>query len=47
MEFYFPTEFGEQLAFGAAVVSAIIGLFFMFAPGLTLRAFGLLPAGER
>lgn len=47
MEFYFPAEFGEQLAFGAAVVSAIIGLFFMFAPGLTLRAFGLLPAGER
>ena len=46
MEFYFPAEFGEQLAFGAAVVSAIIGLFFMFAPGLTLRAFGLLPAGE-
>lgn len=46
MEFYFPAEFGEQLAFGAAVVSAIIGLFFMFAPGLTLRAFGLQPAGE-
>jgi len=43
MEFYFPAEFGEQLAFGAAVVSAIIGLFFMFA----LRAFGLQPAGER
>jgi hypothetical protein len=47
MEFYFPAEFGEQLAFGAAVVSAMMGLFFMFAPGITLRAFGLQPAGER
>ena len=47
MEFYFPAEFGEQLAFGAAAISAVIGLFFMFAPGMTLRAFGLQPAGER
>jgi hypothetical protein len=47
MEFYFPAEFGEQLAFGAAVVSVVMGLFFMFAPGITLRAFGLQPAGER
>ncbi len=46
MEFYFPAEFGEQLAFGAAAISAVIGLFFMFAPGMTLRAFGLQPAGE-
>ncbi|WP_421423047.1 DUF4345 domain-containing protein [Agrobacterium rosae] len=41
MEFYFPTEFGEQMAFVAAAVSAIIGLFVMFAPGVTLRLFGL------
>ena len=34
MEFYFPTELGEQLAFGAAVLSAIIGLVIMLAPGL-------------
>ncbi|MFN6985226.1 MAG: phage infection protein [Rhizobium oryzihabitans] len=47
MEFYFPAEFGEQLAFGAAAISAVIGLFFMFAPGMTLRALGLQPAGER
>ncbi|MGV2065941.1 AGROH133_08824 family phage infection protein [Agrobacterium sp. 22-226-1] len=47
MEFYFPAEFGEQLAFGAAVVSVVMGLFFMFVPGVTLRAFGLQPAGER
>jgi hypothetical protein len=40
MEFYFPAEFGEQLAFGAAVVSGVIGLFFMIAPGVTLLAFG-------
>jgi hypothetical protein len=36
MEFYFPTEFGEQLAFSAAAISAIIGLVIMFAPGLVL-----------
>ena len=41
MEFYFPTEFGEQMAFVAAAVSAIIGLFIMFAPGVTFRLFGL------
>ncbi|KAA3510413.1 AGROH133_08824 family phage infection protein [Agrobacterium rosae] len=41
MEFYFPTEFGEQMAFVAAAVSAIIGLFVMFAPGVTFRLFGL------
>lgn len=47
MEFYFPTEFGEQLAFGAAAVSAIIGLVIMFAPGVTFRLFGLQYLGER
>ncbi|MCI9867848.1 DUF4345 domain-containing protein [Rhizobium skierniewicense] len=39
MEFYFPTEFGEQLAFLAAATSAVIGLVVMFAPGLTSRLF--------
>ncbi|GAK71301.1 hypothetical protein RRU01S_16_00640 [Agrobacterium rubi TR3 = NBRC 13261] len=47
MEFYFPTEFGEQLAFSAAAVSAIIGLVIMFAPGLTFRLFGLNYLTER
>ncbi|MDS7598051.1 phage infection protein [Agrobacterium tumefaciens] len=47
MEFYFPTEFGEQLAFGAAALSVVIGLVFMFAPGITLRVFGLEPTGGR
>ncbi|WP_320201406.1 DUF4345 domain-containing protein [Agrobacterium sp. rho-13.3] len=47
MEFYFPTEFGEQLAFGAALFSAVIGLVIMFAPSLTFRLFGLQFAGER
>jgi hypothetical protein len=47
MEFYFPTEFGEQLAFGAAVLSAIIGLVMMFAPGVLLRLFGLQLLTER
>lgn len=47
MEFYFPTEFGEQLAFSAAVISAVIGLAMMFAPALTLRLFGLSLMVER
>ncbi|NLR99122.1 DUF4345 domain-containing protein [Rhizobium sp. P38BS-XIX] len=37
MELYFPTEFGEQLAYCSAVVTALIGLFMMFAPGYTYR----------
>lgn len=47
MEFYFPTEFGEQLAFGAAAFTALIGLFMMFAPGLTFRFLGLQPRETR
>lgn len=43
MEFYFPTEFGEQLAFTSAAVTALIGLAVMFAPGLTLGFCGLQP----
>ncbi|QCI96847.1 hypothetical protein [Agrobacterium larrymoorei] len=41
MEFYFPTELGEQLAFGAAVFSSLMGLVIMFAPMITFRLFGL------
>ena len=47
MEFYFPTEFGEQLAFSAAAVSAVIGLVMMFAPGVTFRLFGMQFQAER
>lgn len=47
MEFYFPTEFGEQLAFLAASVSALIGLLMLFAPGVTLRLFALQSSRER
>lgn len=47
MEFYFPTEFGEQLAFGAAAIAGVIGLLVMFAPGLTLRFFALEPRDMR
>ena len=46
MEFYFPTELGEQLAFSAAVLSSLIGLVVMFAPMITVRLFGL-PLGDR
>lgn len=41
MEFYVPTERGELLAFAAAAFTALIGLFMMFAPGLTFRFLGL------
>lgn len=47
MEFYFPTEFGEQLAFGAAALAAVIGALVMFAPGLTLKFFALEPRDAR
>jgi len=43
MEIYFPTEFGEQLAFGAASFAALIGALVMFAPGITLKFFALEP----
>jgi hypothetical protein len=41
MDFYFPTERGEQLAYFAAAFTALIGLFMMFAPRLTYRFLGL------
>lgn len=41
MEFYIPTETGEFLAFCAAAVTALLGLFFLFAPGLAFRALGI------
>lgn len=41
MEFYFPTELGEQLAFGAACFSAVVGLFVMLAPGMAFSFLGL------
>jgi len=41
MEFYIPTETGEFLAFCAAVVTGLIGLFGLFAPGTALRLAGL------
>lgn len=47
MEFYFPTELGEQLAFCAAAFTFVFGLFVMFAPGLSLIAFGLQPRNGR
>jgi hypothetical protein len=47
MDFYFPTELGEQLAFGAAAFTAVVGFLIMFAPGYAMRVFGLAPRGER
>lgn len=47
MEFYFPTEFGEQLAFGAAAAMVLIGAFVMFAPGIAMKLFGVQPRDGR
>ncbi len=37
MEFYFPTEPGEQLAYLAACATAVLGLFILLLPGQVLR----------
>ncbi|QND48591.1 DUF4345 family protein [Rhizobium lusitanum] len=37
MEFYFPTDLGERLAYCSAAFTAVIGLVVMFAPGYTYR----------
>jgi hypothetical protein len=47
MDFYFPTELGERLAFGAAAFTALAGFIIMFAPGYAMRLFGLQPAEGR
>ncbi|WP_426233671.1 DUF4345 domain-containing protein [Pararhizobium sp. DWP3-4] len=48
MEFYIPTETGEFLAFCAAVVTSLLGLVFLFAPGIAFRALGIdLREGRR
>lgn len=41
MEFYFPTDSGEQLAYCSAAVTALIGFIMMFAPGYSYRFLGL------
>lgn len=40
MEFTLPTEWGEQLAFGAAAFTALLGLMMLLAPGFSLRILG-------
>lgn len=40
MEFYFPTELPEQVAFMASAIAGIIGLFLMVLPGTALRLGG-------
>lgn len=48
MEFYIPTETGEFLAFCAAVITSLLGLVFLFAPGIAFRALGIgLREGRR
>ncbi len=41
MEFYFPTEFGERLAFFAVAFTALLGLVVMLAPGMAFAFLGL------
>ena len=38
MEFYFPSELGEQLAFLGAAVTALLGLGVLLFPALALKA---------
>jgi hypothetical protein len=47
MEFYFPTEFAEQVAFIGAAITLLLGLLIMFAPGLTMSFLGLKPTEGR
>jgi hypothetical protein len=47
MEFYFPTDLGERLAYCAAAFTALLGLLMMFAPGYTFRFLGLQPREGR
>ena len=41
MDFQIPTEFGEQLAFGGACLSALFGLLLMIVPGIARPLTGL------
>lgn len=40
MEFALPIETGEQLAFGAAVFTVLLGMMMLLAPGFSLRILG-------
>ena len=40
MDFTLPAETGEQLAFGAAAFTALLGLMMLLAPGFSLRILG-------
>jgi uncharacterized membrane protein HdeD (DUF308 family) len=48
MEFAFPwpTTQGEWLAFTSASVTVLLGVLFLFAPGITFRLFRLAPRPE-
>jgi hypothetical protein len=45
MEFYFPTELNEQIAFLGCAVTALLGLFIFLLPGSCLR-FSAFQIGE-
>ena len=44
MDFYFPMEPGEQLAFISAVAACLMGCVALFAPGYALRLSGFASA---
>lgn len=48
MEFAFPwpTTQGEWLAFTSAAATVLLGVLFLFAPGITFRLFRLSPRPE-
>ena len=47
MDFYFPTEFGEQVAFVAACATIVIGLLLLALPGRAARLYGMGPVEGR
>ncbi|RFC62066.1 DUF4345 domain-containing protein [Fulvimarina endophytica] len=47
MQFSIPTDLPGLLPFCAAAVTVLLGLFALFAPGLTLRALRLQPRETR
>ncbi|MDO1584042.1 AGROH133_08824 family phage infection protein [Rhizobium oryzicola] len=45
MDFYFPTELPERIAFIASALTAIIGLFILLLPAQSLRIAGFSVGG--
>ncbi|OLP56151.1 DUF4345 domain-containing protein [Rhizobium rhizosphaerae] len=47
MDFYIPHDTGEFIAFCAALITMVLSLPFLFAPGFSLKLLGLMPREGR